>query len=175
MNRDIISNRFKDLANMAYLKGIPVFTDFLDLKEQTKYIEFISDKNMPPIDTLLNGGIFFLDTDNENQEPDFLERKMACFYPKDLSCDISFPISIVEVKPLNNKFADDLNHRDFLGSLMNLGIERHLLGDILVKDNMAYIFAEKKMTDFICDNLTKIKHTSVTAVLCDKYDFDYTQ
>lgn len=59
MNRDIISNRFKDLANMAYLKGIPVFTDFLDLKEQTKYIEFISDKNMPPIDTILNGGIFF--------------------------------------------------------------------------------------------------------------------
>lgn len=174
MNRDIISNRFKDLANMAYLKGIPVFTDFLDLKEQTKYIEFISDKNMPPVNTLLNGGVFFLGSDKNSSEIDFLERKMACFYPKDLPYEVSFPISIVEVKPLNSKFADDLNHRDFLGSLMNLGIERYLIGDILVKDNSAYVFVENKMADFICENLTKIKHTSVTARLCDKYDFDYT-
>ena len=166
MNRDIISNRFKDLANMAYLKGIPAFTDFLDLKEQTKYIEFISEKNMPPVNTLLSGGVFFLD--------DCIERKMACFYPKDLDYDISFPISIIKVKPQNSKFADSLNHRDFLGSLMNLGIERHLIGDILVKDNMAYIFAEQKMSGFICESLTRIKHTSVVAELCDKYDFDYT-
>lgn len=168
MNRDIISNRFKDLANMAYLKGIPVFTDFLDLKEQTKYIEFISDKNMPPIDTILNGGIFFLD-----KETDFLERKMAVFFPKNLSYDISFPISIIEIKPLNLKFADSLNHRDFLGALMNLGIERQLLGDILIKDNMAYVFAVKRMAEFICESLIKIKHTSVTAKSCDKYTFDY--
>ena len=171
MNRDIILNRFKDLANAAYLKGIPVFTDFLDLEEQTKYIEFISDKNMPPIDTLLDGGIFFLD---KNKENDFLERKMACFFPKDLSYDIVFPISIIEVKPLNSKFADNLTHRDFLGALMNLGIERHLLGDILVKDNMAYIFTGNKMSGFICEGLTKIKHTSVAANLCDRYNFDYT-
>lgn len=169
MNRDIISNRFKDLANMAYLKGIPVFTDFLDLKEQTKYFEFISDKNMPPIDTMLNGGIFFLD-----KEADFFERKMAGFFPKNFSYDISFPIIIIEVKPLNNKFSDSLNHRDFLGALMNLGIERHLLGDILIKDNTAYIFAVKRMGEFICEGLTKIKHTSVSARLCDKYYFDYT-
>ena len=174
MNRDIISNRFKDLANMAYLKGIPAFTDFLDLNEQTKYIEFISDKNMPPVKTLLSGGVFFLDDCKKNTAPDFFERKMACFYPVDLAYDVLFPISIVRVQPLNNKFADCLNHRDFLGSLMNLGIERHLLGDILVKNNIAYIFVEQKMAGFICEGLTRIKHTSVTAVLCDSYDFDYT-
>lgn len=173
MNRDIISNRFKDLANMAYLKGIPVFTDFLDLNEQTKYIEFISDKNMPPVNTLLNGGIFFLDNGKSSKETDFLERKMACFYPKDLPYDVLFPISIVKINPINSRFADDLNHRDFLGSLMNLGIERYLLGDILVKDNSAYVFVENKMAAFICDNLTKIKHTSVVASLCDSYAFDY--
>lgn len=174
MNRDIISNRFKDLANMAYLKGIPVFTDFLDLKEQTEYMEFISDKNMPPVNTTLNGGIFFLDDNKNTRKDDFLERKMACFYPKDLPYDIVFPITIIEIKPVNKRFADDLNHRDFLGSLMNLGIERYLLGDILVNDNRAYVFVKTVMADFICDNLTRIKHTSVTSKPCNSYDFDYT-
>ena len=174
MNKDIISNRFKDLANKAYLKGIPVFTDFLDLMEQTEYIEFISGKNMPPVNTMLNGGIFFLDDNNNSQTDDFLERKMACFYPKDLPYDIVFPITIIEINPVNSRFAGDLNHRDFLGSLMNLGIERYLLGDILVKDNRAYVFVKEAMADFICDNLTIIRHTSVTAKPCSSYDFDYT-
>ena len=177
MDKDIISSRFKDLANRAYLKGIPLFTDFLDLQEQTKLIEFISDKDMPPINIMLNGGVFFLDNEDglkHDKQPDFLERKMACFYPKDLPYDIVFPISIIEIKPVNSKFADDLSHRDFLGSIMNLGIERYLLGDILVKDNRAYVFAEEKMSAFICENLIKIKHTSVTSKLCNEYDFDYT-
>ncbi len=59
------------------------------------------------------------------------------------------------------KFADDLNHRDFLGALMNLGIKREMLGDILVTGKEACVFCRDSIADFIIENLTRIKHTTV--------------
>lgn len=169
MNQDITLKRLEDLANTAYLRGIPVFTDFLDLGQQTEYNKYIMSNKMPPVKTSLSGGLIFLETSQ-----DYLERKVACFYPYDTYCDIIYPISILEIKPVNKKFADDLSHRDFLGAIMNLGIERHLLGDILVADKMAYIFIISKMADFVCDNLLRIRHTTVSTSLCSNYDFNYT-
>ena len=61
-----------------------------------------------------------------------------------------------------DKFADDLTHRDFLGALMSLGIERSLLGDIIVTGKKAYIFCLERISDFIIENLVSVKHTSVS-------------
>ncbi len=44
---------------------------------------------------------------------------------------------------------------------MHLGIDRSLIGDILIKDKSAYIFCVEKMADFIAKELYKIKHTQV--------------
>ena len=43
------------------------------------------------------------------------------------------PISVVAVTPKSQKYAEELSHRDYLGAIMNLGIDRSLTGDILVK------------------------------------------
>ena len=61
------------------------------------------------------------------------ERVVAGF-GEDLN-DEKFPIVCVCAKPLIQKFADELTHRDFLGALMNLGIKRELVGDIIVDDS----------------------------------------
>lgn len=172
MNQDIISKRLNDLANTAYIRDIPTFTDFLDLSQQAQYIQYIKSDKMPPVKTSLSGGLVFVNNSQDGE--DFLERKIACFYPSNISYDVAFPISIVGITPVNMKFSDELTHRDFLGSLMNLGIERHLMGDILVRDNKAYIFVLEKMAPFICENLTKIKHTTISASILSTYDFDYT-
>ena len=63
------------------------------------------------------------------------------------------------------KFADELSHRDFLGALMNLGIKRELLGDIIVKDNCGYILCLEHIAPYICENLERVRHTSVK---CEK-------
>ena len=57
MNQDIISKRLKDLANTAYLRGIPAFTDFLDLMQQTEYMEFITDKNMLKVSDIIETSV----------------------------------------------------------------------------------------------------------------------
>lgn len=74
----------------------------------------------------------------------------------------------VKAEPLNVRFADeDLSHRDFLGALINLGIERDCIGDILVGENVTYIYATAAMGPFIAENLAKVKHTDVKCELVD--------
>jgi len=78
----------------------------------------------------------------------------------DISAE-NFMICCVKIEPLQQKFADSLSHRDFLGSLMSLGINRNTLGDIIIKTNCGYLFCLESISNYITENLTRIKHTSV--------------
>ena len=47
------------------------------------------------------------------------------------------------------------------GALMGLGIERELIGDIVLREAGAYIFCVERMVDFICQSLVQIGRTDV--------------
>jgi len=50
-----------------------------------------------------------------------------------------------------------LTHRDFLGTLLGLGIKREMVGDIIYRGGkQAYVFLIKDMAPFVRDNLSKI-------------------
>ena len=51
----------------------------------------------------------------------------------------------IEIAPLVEKFGEELGHRDYLGALMNLGIERSTLGDIIIDGKHAFLFCTEKM------------------------------
>jgi len=88
----------------------------------------------------------------------------------ELGYSVDFPIMIVRIQPLIMKFSDKLSHRDILGAIMNLGITREMIGDIILKDNIAHVMVLDKMADYIVENLTKIKHTNVKAVIDNEAD-----
>ena len=44
---------------------------------------------------------------------------------------------------------------------MNLGIKREMLGDILVTGKEACVFCKDSIAEFIIENLSRVKHTSV--------------
>ena len=67
----------------------------------------------------------------------------------------------VEVKPKALRFSEELGHRDYLGALLNLGVDRSVVGDILIKDKEAWFFCLHKMSDFFIENLIRVKHTTV--------------
>ena len=67
-----------------------------------------------------------------------------------------------------------LAHRDFLGSLIGLGIDRAALGDILINDDGAIVFVNPKVAELIKNELTyigrdKVKSEYVT--LPDDFNF----
>ena len=53
---------------------------------------------------------------------------------------------------------------------MNLGIERSMLGDIVIKDGDAYVFVLKKMSQYLLDSLTTIRHTIISVSRIDEQD-----
>lgn len=152
-----LTSHIRDLADRCFNREITVFSDFLSMAEQSEILSI--EREISYVDLTWFGGM------------EGCERRMLMFSPQNkISCQFPeeiqkiFPIKCLIAEPLMQKFADSLTHRDFLGALMNLGINREVLGDIVVKDNIAYIFCEEKMSDFICENLTKVKHTNIKCI-----------
>ncbi len=81
--------------------------------------------------------------------------------------EFGLPIAVLEVIPANLRYSEALTHRDYLGALMNLGIERSCIGDILMKENGCCVFCQEKMADYLCQELTMVRHTSV---ICRRAD-----
>lgn len=82
------------------------------------------------------------------------ERCMAAFLPDYMEQeDVDWPISLIIISPTDGKVH---SHRDYLGSLMSLGIKRQVLGDIIVDGEKAYLFCAGNIEEFILNNLTHV-------------------
>lgn len=73
------------------------------------------------------------------------------------------PIRVIAVRPLSMRFAEELTHRDFLGAVLGLGLERGCIGDILVREKSAWILCLASSADFIASSLTEVRRTAVSA------------
>jgi len=61
-----------------------------------------------------------------------------------------------------------LSHRDYLGSILGLGIERDAIGDIAVQnDREAILFCSSRLADFFCTSLTKVATDTVACAICE--------
>ena len=58
---------------------------------------------------------------------------------------------------------DTLGHRDILGALMALGIERDCVGDIICGDSFNAVICVPEMGAYICENLTKAGRVGIKA------------
>lgn len=155
-DEQILKGRLTDLAKRAYSQNIYTYSNFLSPAELALFEDIRSEVSYIRCETF--GG-------NE-----LCERQIVGFgSQEEFGYPGEFPIAVIKITPLLAKFSDDLNHRDFLGALMHLGIERDTLGDILIKDNTAYIFCLERIAGYICDELTKVKHTNVK---CEKTSTD---
>lgn len=154
-DEELLKSRLKDLANKSYKQNIYTYSTFLTPGELVFLEELKSD--ISHVDYEIFGGC------------ELCERQMVGFgSERSLGYEGFWPIKIIKVEPLIDKFADELTHRDFLGAVMNLGVDRSFFGDILVKDGKrAYIFVVDSIAEFIMDNLTKIKHTNVKTSLME--------
>ncbi|OOB77546.1 MAG: hypothetical protein BEN18_01740 [Epulopiscium sp. Nuni2H_MBin001] len=84
---------------------------------------------------------------------DYAQRVMLCVTPYDEPYDI--PICILKIE-VSTGIGKDLTHRDFLGSLLALGIERTKIGDIIVSPSGAYVIVRRSISEFIRWNLTQV-------------------
>ncbi|MCI5902096.1 MAG: YlmH/Sll1252 family protein [Blautia sp.] len=148
MNKEeFFVKRIRELANTAYQRDIVTFSDFLGLNE----LNILNSLNFREYGVVpeVYGGY------------EYAERQMVAFHTDALAFPWKFPISCLKVEARSLKFSEELTHRDFLGALLNLGVDRAVIGDILVQDKTAWFFTETRMADFFMENLCRVKHTNI--------------
>ena len=147
MDKDeFLLKRIRELANLSYQRDIVTFTDFLNLNEQNMLVSL--KLHQIGVEVKLFGGY------------EHAERQMAAFSRRPwFSWD--YPIDCLKIEPKALRFSEELGHRDYLGALLNLGVDRSVVGDILIKDKEAWFFCLHKMSDFFIENLIRVKHTTV--------------
>jgi len=144
----LIQKHLRDLADRSYKQDMYTFSSFLSIAELDAY--YTIERELSYASPKLFGGY------------ESAERMLVRFGNEEtLGYTQDPPIVCIHITPLMEKFADNLSHRDFLGALMNLGIERSVLGDIKAGDKQAYLFCLDSMSDYICENLDQVKHTHV--------------
>ena len=149
--------RFSELAERARQSGYYTYSSFHSGETASLAFEVASESEMK-----IWGGM-------ENSE-----RVIVRFgNPEDLSYDEDFPIRVLLIEPKQAKFAETLTHRDFLGAILNLGIERDMVGDILVQNNSAYCFVLEKVADVFSRDLDRVKHTAVNCKLVEDVPENY--
>lgn len=164
----LLEKRLLDLSRQSYHRDIITYSDFLNLNELNILHTF-------PKDALYSNFITFGGYVSA-------ERQMAAFLPDALSLrggdiiaeDLFLKrISVLKITPLNPKYAEALTHRDYLGAILNLGIERSKTGDILINEEGAYLFVTSHIKDFLIEELTRIRHTTVLVSEEKMHTFSY--
>ncbi len=163
-SRTFLAGRIRDLATRAYQNNYVTNTEFLSLSELNQFYQILASEGVSANTHRYHGAGYVIYGGFEDAE-----RAMVCFLPEYMD-EESFIMAenaepqvlfCVHITPVNARFADDLTHRDYLGALMNMGIERDQIGDILVGDNEAYVFATPQVAELMEKELIRIRHTSV--------------
>lgn len=144
-----LSAHISDLAAMSRKKGIPCFSRFLNEREAAVAVNAARAENANPI---FFGGY------------SGAERTVCGFfgdtYAEEMSVDDKnglFPVCAVT---FSFRERDKLSHRDFLGAILNTGLERSVLGDILTADGYAVVFCLETAVEIV-RGLTKIGRVGV--------------
>lgn len=133
-----------DKLETCRARGYQTATRFLDLRERALVAEAVRLAGASP-ECVMWGGY------------EEAERVCALFYPDYLTAEDAVgegnaPIALLRAYKHE---ADSLTHRNYLGALMGLGIERTVTGDILVHDGGAEILVREDMAEFILLNFAK--------------------
>lgn len=138
-------------------------TDLIDLSDRhykPYYSDFLNERQARLAqDVMIKNGIsdYFFWGGYEGAT-----RVMLCVYPQYMKPENSdFPMSCVNLK---FRTIDELSHRDFLGSLMALGIKRDVIGDIVVGEGIASFFVKSDLEQYVKTQIRKIGRVGVTFV-----------
>ena len=126
-----------DRAEQTRIRNIPAATDFLSPAQQAKAGDLLRLAGFPETGYTALGGY------------EGAERKILLFLPDWL--ERSDAESQSPIRLLRAAFREEyrLSHRDFLGSLMGMGIVREKIGDILVGPDSADLIVLDTVSDFL--------------------------
>ena len=140
----LLGRRMLDLDTLCQKRHCPTSTFFLTEPEQM-YCETVF--HLLDSHCRLLGGY------------DGAERCVAILLPEEnyLLEDEEIPFV-----PLKIEYPAQVGHRDILGSILGLGVERNAVGDILVFKSECYVFIMKDIAHYVEQNLVKVGRQNIS-------------
>lgn len=126
-----------DRARQTSSRNIPTTTDFLSPQQQTLTCDLLRLAGFAETDYVRLGGY------------EGAERNLFLFLPDWLEPEDAMGQSPIRCLRAAFRAEYALSHRDFLGSLMGMGIVREKLGDILVGPDSADLIVLDTVADFL--------------------------
>lgn len=164
MDRDKLTNHLQadekelgilmiDVAELAWKTNRAQNTNFLDPYEQRIAKSVLSA--MPEVNTLTFGGY------------KQAERARLAVYPQFyLTETIESPLRVIAVSG-NFNFAK-VAHRDFLGSILGLGIKREKVGDLIVTSSGCQVIVASEIADYILIHWDKVHQVPISVEEIDQ-------
>ena len=165
MNREILNDyrekddkillaQILDKVEMVEKKNKIEYTDFLDLAQMELVQKFI---NKIKLENYISYGGF-----------EQAERKLIVIYPGKFNSmvvekNLSNIVQIVRIE-LPDDLKGKYTHRDYLGAVIKLGVERKKIGDIIADNNGADIIVENDITKFLLENLGTLTRFSKSSI-----------
>lgn len=142
-----------DRARQAAERNIPAATDFLSPAQQAQAAELLHAAGISETAYVRRGGY------------DGAERVLLLFLPDWMEAeDAESPIRCLRAA---FREAETLTHRDFLGSLMGMGIVREKIGDILVSPDSADVPVLDTVAEFLLQNWASAGRVKLTVTEID--------
>lgn len=126
-----------DRAGQAQSRNIPAATDFLSPQQQTQALDLLRLAGIPETGYTRLGGY------------EGAERSILLFLPDWLEAADAGSQSPIRCLRAAFREEEKLTHRDFLGSLMGMGIVREKVGDILVGPAAADLMVLDTVAEFL--------------------------
>lgn len=144
MDLKILPSRVSDAIRLCDSTAFPKFIGFLTPEETAVALATAKKQNA---DILCFGGYEAAERVFLGVFPEWCENR-----------ENYFPI-----KPITFKYRaeDNLSHRNFLGTLMSLGIARETVGDILVGEGRTVVFLSQEIADFVFSQIDKVSGVGV--------------
>ena len=165
MNREIL-NDYREKDDKILLAQVLDKIEAVEKKNKIEYTDFLDLAQIELVQKFINK----IRVENYMSYGGFeqSERKIFVFYPE------KFNVNVIE-KNLSNivqiiriELPEDLKgkytHRDYLGAVIKLGIERKKVGDIIVDNNGADIIIDKDISKFLLDNLGSLTRFSKSKI-----------
>lgn len=145
----------RDLKNQCADNSMITNTSFLDLRQRSLLLP-LEKENSSLVKTYYYGGYSSAERVCAVFVPSFYEIEDVEDYFFENSDEN--PLRLIRID--KDRFSA-LSHRDYLGSLMGLGLKRETVGDILPDESGCFVICTKNAAKFILENLLSVGKGSV--------------
>lgn len=150
-NDKIITARIEDKLEQCERGSYITTTGFLNMHEQSLAMRVTRGRT--DVKSFFYGGY------------EDAERRILMFVPDGYAdtledtLEMIKPLSVLHIKAVPG--GRKLTHRDYLGSVLSLGLDRSVIGDILVHDKGADMIVNAEIVDFLLSEFHSAGHTNL--------------